>query len=96
MKRRDTSPPPGIAQVWQRIRLSLIARRERIGLSQYHLGVQAGMSRSQITEYENGTHTPSVALLIRWAETLDYRLGLEDIAEDSDLRRVRRDLRDAA
>lgn len=79
MKRRDSHPPSQVADQWQRIRLSLIARRQRIGLSQYHLGIQAGMSRSQITEYENGTHTPSVALLIRWANTLDYRLNLNDL-----------------
>lgn len=94
MTRRDTAPPPSIADIWQRIRLSLIARRQRIGLSQYHLGVQAGMSKSQVNEYETGKHTPSVALLIRWAETLDYRLMLEDLSP-ADKRRLRRDMREA-
>lgn len=72
--RRDTCPPPAVSLLWDNLRLALVAKRERLGLSQSFLSQKLGRSRSQVTEWENGTHTPSVECLLVWCRTLGFHL----------------------
>lgn len=84
MIRRDSHPPYPVSMDWHAIRNRLIGARRRAGLSMYHLGVQLGCSKSQVCEWENGNHTPSVSSLIRWARVLDMRMALIGTGENDD------------
>jgi transcriptional regulator with XRE-family HTH domain len=60
--------------------------RERRGLSQRALSQQLRLSKSTVTKYEGGVHSPSLAVLVRLATVLD-------VSVDSLLGRERRDPR---
>ena len=50
----------------------VVYKRVSMGLTQTQLAKEAGISRTNITNYESGAFMPSVAVLARLAEILEF------------------------
>ena len=52
---------------------TLKSRRQSINLSQEQLGVESGLSRSYISDLENGKKDPSLFTIFKLANALDLK-----------------------
>ncbi len=66
-------PMPDMGWVRQRLGQELRRRRREKNLSLKHLASQSGVSISQISAIERGTHWPSLESLVSLCEALDVR-----------------------
>ncbi len=49
-------------------------KREKLGLSQYRLAKQVGITQSFMNEIESGKKSPSMEVFLRLCQALDIRL----------------------
>lgn len=61
------------------IREILRNRRISMGLTQVDVADMMGTGQSVISEYENGVVQPTLPILIKWANVLNFRVTLETI-----------------
>lgn len=55
--------------------------RERSGMTTRMMGERIGKSHSQVTKYENGTHEPTLTILLKYKEI--FNVSLDYLCDDS-------------
>ncbi|WP_167344584.1 helix-turn-helix domain-containing protein [Amycolatopsis thermoflava] len=55
----------------------LVATRKRLGISQEEIADRMGMQRPQVSMFETGRREPRLSTLMRYADALGARLGIE-------------------
>lgn len=65
-------------EMWLRskIVIQFIYLREKKGLSQKDIAEKMGVSRQQITKFENLTNSPTIFFLVKYATALDTKLDV--------------------
>ena len=58
---------------------TLIARRDRLGLSQHHLAQLLGTTQKQIHLFESGKRSPSLMWLVRWTRVLGVKIRVVEL-----------------
>jgi DNA-binding XRE family transcriptional regulator len=64
------------AEMKQKVAERFAAYRKQKGMSQTELAERAGVSRTNITRFENGKYNPSVEMMVRIAMALDAELDI--------------------
>lgn len=58
----------------QGLGIALRRARDAKRLNQTQLGEALGLSQARVSEYERGRRTPSLGLLVKWADVLEVSL----------------------
>ncbi len=61
---------------WQDLMDSLVATREKQGISQKEMGERLGISQSAVAQFELSSANPTVTTIIRYANQLGVKLVL--------------------
>lgn len=77
-KRKNTSTELGVSNyaAWQDLMDSLVAAREKQGISQKEMGERLGISQSAVAQFELSSANPTVTTIIRYANQLGVKLVL--------------------
>lgn len=64
------------AEMKQKVAERFVVYRKKKGMTQEQLARKAGMSRTNVTRFENGRYNPSVEMMVRIAAALDAELDI--------------------